>query len=390
MSASELPRHHANPPLNSVLRRIRHRRPRSLPTTQSGLPDHRADGEAQDRTAHDVTGVVHSVVDPAVANDGGHAVERERKHQGDRLSRPWRKRTRTRCDLTGTTLNRHARMASRWRVAIGRAAFGEAGSLRPGSPWRRRSPTANQSSEGCPSAWPPARQGEGGGSPRATVRSSRQRPRAGPTARPTSASASWQRRHRPRGREHRPPSAFVAELHRRERTIPPLSARSVPPSRSAGPRTGHYPARPATCHSEQAHQRGHPHRSPAKRRGGTRLPIGDTNPQRTRPDREGKRRLQRPRLAVDGGDQWTWPPNLEMVGGPLAPAFEPLGMTGYLQGHETVHVGRAPDRERRHPESTRVQAGAASRTRSRCTRCRGCWRPRRAARRRSVPPDRQR
>src|SRR5271165_5506503 len=45
------------------------------------FPEQCANGKTQDRTTHDVTGVVHSVVDPAVAHGGGRSVQREREQR---------------------------------------------------------------------------------------------------------------------------------------------------------------------------------------------------------------------------------------------------------------------------------------------------------------------
>ena len=49
--------------------------------TQGRLPEQCANGKPQDRTTHDVTGVVHPVVDPAVAHGGGRSVQREREQR---------------------------------------------------------------------------------------------------------------------------------------------------------------------------------------------------------------------------------------------------------------------------------------------------------------------
>ena len=85
---------------------------------QGGLPDHRASGEAKDGSCHDVPGVVHPVVDPAVTNDSGQAIERQRKlrevgrHSGGegeggrrmaRRERPRRRHRRTALTVEGRT-----------------------------------------------------------------------------------------------------------------------------------------------------------------------------------------------------------------------------------------------------------------------------------------------
>ena len=251
--------------------------------------------------------------------------------------------------------------------------------MQPGWPWRRRhrSPRVLGLLHFCLPARPsePWRRRS-----RATDPSSWRRPRAGPSARPSSASESWLRRQRPRGRERRPPRADVEGPRREERRNAPLAARiGGAPSRCPRPGADHNPARPATCHPEQARQRGHAHGCLAERRGGSLLPVGNPNPQRARPG--SRRQAEAPASAPRR--RWRRP-----AGAAREPGAGRRSTAASLRSAPDDRISRGQRVDSRRtgaslpatpPPALPCSARGANRTRSGCTGCRGCWRLRRAA-----------